>query len=128
MMDGIEGAVLGAVNAVMEELGITYAYGGFAGVPTYPYYVGEYTERTRSAAEHRTQGTMMLRGWSKSMGELEQTNARIRRAFTARITKSNGATVACDTDLSTGVRAEPDGLKTTEIQIGIRAYGQTTKG
>lgn len=74
--------ILKVIADAMDEMGITYAFERFDGIPTYPYFVGEYTETENFSEDGRREVSFTVTGTTRhSWLELEQYRQEIEKFF-----------------------------------------------
>lgn len=88
---------LQVISDGMEELGLNYAYMEFKEHPGYPYFTGEYMERSISSEDGEQDATFIINGFTKGNWlELEDAKSLIEDYFD----KIDGKIVTGDTTVA----------------------------
>lgn len=85
--------ILEILSNEMNKLNLNYGYMRYS-TPQYPYFVGEYSDNEYSYEDERTEGEILLTGWSRNnFTELIDAKDLIKRHFANYKTIYSGTAV-----------------------------------
>ena len=118
--------VLAVVNDQLENLGLNYEFETMTeSPPTYPYWVGEYSEPEGMTEDGKEEPTVILTGFSRGKHiDLENQKSIIKNHFrhgVSVITKS-GSTVVIFYGGSLPIPLEDDNLKKCQVNLSIKTW------
>ena len=115
--------VLEIIASAMNDVGLSYAFGEWAGEPADPYWVGEYTESPATDESGLQEATFMLTGTTRgTWTRLEEQRNLIEKAFPPvggvhHITREGGVAVFYATAMP--VPTDVAELKRMQVNLDI---------
>lgn len=119
------------INTAMEEMGIEYGFGSYAGNVdgkiVYPYFVGEYTESPPMNENGLQEATFMLTGFHRgTWEELEAAKSKIESYFNKvsgkTVMAGDGSAVIIFYDSALIVPKEDARLKSIQINLTVKEW------
>ena len=119
----MEEIVLATIGEELEKLEVTYEYGEFKGLPTFPYARGEYSENQYTFETNGTSGEFILTCFNHgSELDLIELKDKIKKHFRdyRRVTEKGGISIKYRNSLF--VQTGDEQLRRREIYLEIQYW------
>lgn len=118
--------VLAVVNEQLESLGLNYEFMKMtASPPTYPYWVGEYSEPEGLTEDGKEEPTVILTGFSRGKNiDIENQKTLIKDHFRhgVSVITESGSAVVIYYGGSLPMPLEDDDLKKCQVNLSIKTW------